>query len=465
MKRNGYRLIAALLALGIFAFDTWSNVQVAVAVLHILAVLIVARTARRRDIVVAGTICVALTITSYVSSYGFTFVDRPALRAVISLSAIGIATWLTLYNQQATEALSDQARLLNLTRDMIFVRDRDGRITFWNRAAEEVYGWSAAEAIGHCADELLATQYPWDRRTIEQHLLDIGRWDGELVQFAKSGARLVVESRWALQRDEHGDMLGILETHTDVTERKLAQEALSLAQAELAHAARVATLGELTASVVHEVSQPLMAVVTNAEAGRRWLRRAPPDVHEVDMAIGHVVAEGRRASEIVTRIRAFIKKEPVQRHELDIATLAEEAALLVQRELARADVELQLTIEPGLPVVLGDKIQLQQVLVNIMVNAAQAMTSHAGRRQLSLQALRSGPDSILIDISDTGPGIAEDHIEQIFDPFFTTKESGMGMGLAISRTIIEAHGGRLAVSSSPGQGATFQLALSRVQGL
>ena len=457
-KRNSYRLAAVFLAAAIFSIDTWTQLEGAIAVLYVLVILIATRTGRQQDIISAAMLSLMLTLTSYLQVHGFVF-GSSALRALVSLSAIGIATMLVLCNQEATQTLSDQAKLLNLTHDMIFVRNGDGLITFWNRAAEDIYGWSTAEAIGRPADELLATQYPQERQVIEREFLSKGRWEGELVQFRKSGEQLVVASRWALQPCTGDNALGVLETHTDVTERKRTQDALHLAQAGLAHAARVATLGELTASIAHEVNQPLMAVVTNAEACRRWLHRNPPDIREVETAIGRVISEGQRASEIVTRIRAFLKKEPARSSQLNVATLISEAILLVEQELQQGSVALRLALDPNLPPIRGDKVQLQQVLINILINSVQAMTRRSSSRHIALEAFRSGSDAIAIEISDNGPGIAEEEREKLFDPFFTTRDDGMGMGLAICKTLVEAHGRELKATRASGEGATFRVIL------
>lgn len=238
-----------------------------------------------------------------------------------------------------------------------------------------------------------------------------------------------------------------------------AQDAVLAAHAELAHAARVATLGELTASIAHEVNQPLMAVVTSGEAGMRWLKRPSPDLHEVETALARVIAEAHRASEIVSRIRAFLAKAPAPRTMVSVPAIIEEATDLVQRELSREQVELRIELAPDLPLVKGDRIELQQVLVNLMINAGQAMARQPTPRVLSVEASRPGDDELAITVSDTGPGIAEDDLVRLFDPFFTTKADGMGMGLAICRRTMEAHGGRLLVQSAPGKGAQFQLTL------
>lgn len=248
----------------------------------------------------------------------------------------------------------------------------------------------------------------------------------------------------------------------DISERRQAQDALLAAQSELAHASRTATLGELSASIAHEVNQPLMAVVTNGEAGLRWLHRATPDLGEVDQALRRIVAEGNRASQIVARIRSFLKKAPVQQELLGVAAIINEAVLLVERELLAAQVALEVEIAPDLPLVRGDRIQLQQILVNLMVNASQALTSRDAGRRLRLTAALQDDGCIAITVADNGPGIGEADLPRLFEAFFTTRQHGMGMGLAICRTTAEAHGGHLSVDSRPGEGASFQLRLPAI---
>ncbi|MBW7971153.1 PAS domain S-box protein [Bradyrhizobium sp. BR 10289] len=616
MSRAGLRFCSAVLAVAVFLVDVLTPLEGAVAVLYVVAILLAAKTNRRDDTIMAAVGCVVLTISAYLLSHGLETLASPALRALVSLAAIGITTLLALQNHAATRRLAAQARLLNLSHDMIFVRDRGDVITFWNTTAEQVYGWSADDALGKLADELLQTRYPDRREIIEADLLATGRWEGRVQQRTKEGAELTVDARWALQHDRAGKPVGVLETHTDVTdrvaahnalvqseqryrrmfdasrigvveedwsdlraalksldsagaglrdhlaqhpdfvrqarrlaritdvnpalqkmagagdassfianvdrllgtddrsflgaliafaegepfyegetelirpdgrrvpvlftitfpsgpdgdrnvlafvvditERKQAEDALLAAQAELAHAARLSTLGELSASIAHEVNQPLAAIVTSGEAGLRWLRRDVPDLKEVAATIGHVVAQGRRASEIVTRIRAFLKKAPAQRDLLEIGEIVEEASLLVARELANDEVVLTVETEPGLRPIRGDRIELQQVLVNLLINAGQAMSGQSGSRTIALRAGAVDGETLAITVQDSGPGIRPDDLPRLFDPFFTTKQGGMGMGLAICRTTVEAHGGQLAIESTPGAGATFRLTL------
>jgi PAS domain S-box-containing protein len=620
MSRNGLRLCSAVLAFAVFLTDALTPWEGAVAVSYVIAILLAAKTTQRDDIIIAAISCAVLTIAAYALSHGFEAIDSAALRAAVSLAAIAITTLLALQNQTATKRLAAQARLLNLSHDMIFVRDRGGVISFWNRCAEETYGWSADEAIGRVADELLQTVYSQPREVVENTLIDNGRWEGRLEQRTKSGTVLAIDARWALQYDHLGKPRDVLETLTDVTdreaayaalvqseqryrrmfntsrvgvieedwtairsalqalnvddvnlayylahnpdfvrrarplakvidvnpalqkmvgaddssafresvdkllgesdrtflralvafahgdpfyegetelialdgrrvpvlftitfpaqsdgdrnvlafvvditERRQAQDALLAAQAELAHASRVATLGELTASIAHEVNQPLAAIVTSGEAGMRWLRRDVPNLEEVAAAISRVVGEGRRASEIVTRIRAFLKKQPVQQDLHEIAEVISEAAKLVERELWKDHVELKVETRPDLPRIRGDRIQLQQVLVNLMVNAGQAMSKQNGPRIVTLRTDLVESEHLAVTVQDTGPGIAPDDLPRLFAPFFTTKPGGMGMGLAICRTTVEAHGGQLSAESTPGSGATFRLTLPVTQ--
>lgn len=453
------RLGAAALALAIYLVDRGTTLAGAVAVLHVLVVLLAARTLRQADLVAAAVGCSALTAVAYVEMHGLAHVGEPTLRALVSLAAIGITALLALQNQAATRRLGAQARLLDLSHDMVFVRDTGGLIRYWNRAAAEVYGWTAAEALGRDADRLLQTRYPVERPLIDAALAGTGRWEGVLRQRTRAGAELVVESRFALRRDAAGRAAGVLETHIDVSERKAAQDALQLAHAELAHATRVATVGQLSASITHEVNQPLMAIVTNAEAGLRWLRRDPPDLDEAATAIGRIAAQGQRASDIVKRIGGYLRHAPPAPARLALAPLIEDATRLVQHELARGGVRLDLQVDAGLPPVRGERVALQQVIVNLVINAAQALAGQPEPRRIRLQAARLDAATLQLRVADNGPGISEAQLGQVFDPFFTTKAQGMGMGLAICRTIAEAHGGSLTVESCPGHGAEFRLCL------
>ena len=226
MSRAGLLFSSAVLAVAVFLVDVLTPLEGAVAVLYVVVVLLAARTTRRDDIIAAAVGCVVLTLAAYLLSHDLNTVASPALRALVSLAAIAITTGLALQNQAATRRLAAQARLLNLSHDMIFARDRRGVITFWNKAAEETYGWPAEGAVGRIADELLQSAYPDQRETIEAVLIAAGRWEGKVEQRTRAGLKLTVDTRWALQHDHLGKPIGVLETHTDVTDRVAAHAAL-----------------------------------------------------------------------------------------------------------------------------------------------------------------------------------------------------------------------------------------------
>jgi C4-dicarboxylate-specific signal transduction histidine kinase len=241
-------------------------------------------------------------------------------------------------------------------------------------------------------------------------------------------------------------------------ERKRAEEALQAAQAELAHVTRVATLGELTASIAHEINQPLGAIVNNAAACLRWL--AAHNLEEVRNSAELVIADGHRASEIIRRIRALATNAPPRRDWLDPNETIRDVAALAQSELSRHGVALDTRLADDLPRIVADRIQLQQVILNLVVNATEAMSgSRDGRRELSIDSALDDSRHVMVAVRDSGPGLDLKNVDRLFDAFYTTKPQGLGMGLAICRSIIEAHGGRLWATANDGRGATFQFVL------
>ncbi|KSB87798.1 hypothetical protein AS593_00630 [Caulobacter vibrioides] len=243
----------------------------------------------------------------------------------------------------------------------------------------------------------------------------------------------------------------------DITDRLRAQEDLQRVQADLAHAARISTLGELTASIAHEVNQPLSAIVTNGEAGLRWLKRETPDLDEVGRAFDRMIGEANRASGVIGRIRTMAVKGEPETARLALGALVEDSVVLVRRELTAHDVVLRVQVPAGLPEVMGDRVQLQQVVVNLLVNAAQAM-AEAEERVLTVRAAVEG-EAVALSVADTGPGVPPERAAQLFNAFYTTKADGMGMGLSICRTIAQAHGGEIVLAPGSGRGATFVLKL------
>jgi len=250
----------------------------------------------------------------------------------------------------------------------------------------------------------------------------------------------------------------------EMAERRRAESAYYEAQAELARVTRLSTLGALAASISHEVNQPLAAVVTNADACMMWLSSASPNLEEARSAVDSIAREGTRASEVVRRIRAMFTKASQERTPVAIHDLIRDVDALMQTEASRNQVtliiELHDELRDDLPLVLGDRVQLQQVLVNLVQNGIEAMSAISDRpRRVVLRSALQSPDELLVSVQDSGIGIDSKNERRIFDAFFTTKSQGMGMGLAICQSIIEAHGGRLWASANPDYGTTLQFTL------
>ena len=244
----------------------------------------------------------------------------------------------------------------------------------------------------------------------------------------------------------------------DVTERKRAEEALSEAQANLARVSRVTTMGELTASLAHEIRQPIAAGVTNARTCLRWLGRDQPDLPEAREAAARIIKDVTRASDIISSISLLFKKGALQRELVDVNELIREMIVLLRSEANRYSISIRTELAEELPKVMADRIQLQQVFMNLMLNGIDAMKGTADGGELTIKS-EIGDGQLLISVSDTGVGLPPEQANQIFKAFFTTKDNGTGMGLPISRSIIESHGGCLWATGVPGSGATFRFTL------
>ncbi len=336
--------------------------------------------------------------------------------------------------------------------------DHEGRFLRWNKNFEIVTGYSRKEIEGmhpleffsgydkHLIAERIGEVFTTGEATVEAGLVCK---DGRTIPYFFTGRRVLFDGKPYLVG------MGI-----DITERMQAEEELRRTQAELAHVTRVTTMSELAASIAHEVNQPLGAIVGNAEICLQKLNDRQPDLELAREALADIASDGLRASEIIARIRAMVKKSTTQKTELDLNMAIREVLLLVGHEAKRKQVTLRAELGTILPPVLGDRVQLQQVLLNLFINGIDAMAGVEGRtRELKVMTEKGEGNLVLASVWDCGIGIAPRNFEQMFKAFHTTKPGGMGMGLAISRSIIEAHGGRLWAEAHDGPGATFMFTL------
>lgn len=370
--------------------------------------------------------------------------SRKALQDSLVAQKISERRWLGLYQNSAVG---------------IALADRKGRVLAANTTLQKMLGYEEKELLGMSLIEITKESH----RAMTQRNV-AGLFDGAIKKYhlQKCYERKSGEPLWAnvsvslIPSREHEDsrLAVIVE---DISSRKQAEGALAATQAELARVSRLTTMGELIASIAHEVNQPLSAIMTNSQAGLRWLMRESPDYHEVCEALKRVNRDASRAGEVITRIRNFLKIRATKREELKVDNLLEDLFLMLHDSLVDSGIRLERKVQPDLPMLLADPVQLQQVLLNLFINAIDAMRGQSGcERVLSVSVTADATKGAFIFlVQDTGPGISPEVAERIFDAFFSTKGEGLGMGLAISRSIVEAHGGRLWLAPDSKVGAAF----------
>ncbi len=341
---------------------------------------------------------------------------------------------------------------------MAFTALRDGSRTFVNRRWVEYTGLTAERAAGLGWQAVI---HPDDlKRVLEKWRTSVST--GEPMEYEARGRGADGEYRWFLVRAvplraKGGSILQWYGVMINIEDRKRAEQEREALRADLAHVNRVSMMGELTASLAHEIKQPIAATVTNANTCLHWLKRDPPDLDEIREAAGRIVEDGLRAGDIIDRLRSLYKNSPPERELVDANQTVREMVVLLRSEANRYSVSTRTDLSADLPKITADRVQLQQVLMNLMLNAIEAMKETGGVLTVSSQLDQDG--RVLISVSDTGVGLPAKKADEIFNAFFTTKPQGSGMGLAISRSIVESHGGRLWATPNSGRGATFHFTL------
>jgi PAS domain S-box-containing protein len=383
--------------------------------------------------------------------------DQDTIEQITHLAGIAIERNRIQEALRRSEAHLTEAQRLTKTGSWAY-DPATGKSTYWSYENFRIFGLDPQE--GPSSEIFWRHVHPEDRDRVRERF---GREASAKREYADDYRIILADGTVKHIHDighpvfdAAGKLIEFVGTTVDVTERKHAEEALQEIQTELAHANRVAMMGQLTASIAHEVNQPIAAAVTNANAALRWLSVERPDLEEARRALGRIVDNGNRASEVIGRIRALIKKAPPQKDSVAIKDAILEVVTLTHGEAVKHRVLVRTRLAEGLPPVEGDRVQLQQVILNLVVNAFEAMSGQTEARELLISAEKAEPDGVLVAVRDSGPGLAPEHIERLFEAFYTTKPTGMGMGLSICRSIIEAHGGRLWASANEPRGAVFQ---------
>jgi two-component system sensor kinase FixL len=466
------RLGALVLALVIFLIDWLSSLDVAIAVLYVAVILMSGDLFSRAGVATVSLVCGLLTLAAFLFSHGPEWLVPPFARCLVSLCAIAITAFLALKNKAARDALQEQVHLLHRSEAFLAGAQRlsqTGSIglkmpsaeMYWSDEARRIFQFD--DHLQPTLEYMIGRTHPEDtddlKSLIEQAYARHSNMEAEFRVLMSDGSCKFVRMLARQVHDASGDCeyIGAL---MDVTAAKNAEEALHRSQSQLAHVTRVTTLGEMAASIAHEVNQPLSAITTNAEAGLRWLNRDVPDLGEVRSAIERIKSEAHRASEVIRRIRALSRKTDPKHVPIDLQDVLQESVALVRREILRHRVNFEFKPVSEPMWVRGDKVQLQQVIINLLMNAMQAMSGmHGKARTLSLVLGNAGNGDVSMRVQDNGPGISVPNLPSLFNPFFTTKPEGMGMGLSICRSIIDAHGGRIWAESELGHGAALSFSL------
>lgn len=360
-------------------------------------------------------------------------------------------------------AAQELSALLDAAVDAVIVIDAHGRIETFNRAAEQMFGFTAAGMLGKNVSLLM----PEPHRSAHDGYLRryLGTGQARIIGYgreveAQRQDGTVFPVSLAVGRVAGADPPRFVGFIRDISERVAAERAAAQAQQRLTHVARLSTMGEMAAGLAHEINQPLAAITTYAQACQRLLERSEqPELTDIRESLAQISRQALRAGEVIRRLRAFVTNREVRKEPIGCNRLIEDLVTLARPDLRAHDVQLNLEVEPDLPEIMADAIQLQQVLINLIRNAIDStLQNGTERREIALRAV-TAPNGVEISVHDHGAGVEPGALAKLFNPFFTTKPQGTGLGLAISRTIVGAHGGKLTYRDEPGGGACFYFTL------
>jgi PAS domain S-box-containing protein len=384
----------------------------------------------------------------------------PMIEVPRSLRFAGAVVDLTRSRERVLES-TRLAAIVSSSDDAIISKTLDGKILSWNAGATNIFGYEATDMIGQSIFRIIPPELYEEEKQILNRL-----WQGERIhhyetaRIAKDGRRIEISLTVSPLFNKYGRVIGASKVARDITASREAEAELQRVRTELARVARVTTLGELTAAIAHEVNQPLTGVISSGNACLRWLAANPPNLEAARRSVERMIDDGNRAADVIRRIQDMVRKSPPRKDPFNINDTIMEVLALISTELSRNDISPRAELANDLPVVWGDRIQLQQVILNLVMNAIEAMSEVSPtQRKLLIVSVKDGSNGVLVRIQDSGVGLDGESLDHLFEAFFTTKARGMGMGLAVSQTILQAHGGRLWATPNPSHGAAFQFTL------
>ncbi len=458
-------IVIAALAASIFIVDVLTPIEVSVSVLYVFVVLIASFAYRSNGIVLVGFACEVLTLISYVLSPGEAWGQWPLADRAIGVVGIAMSTLLVVRNRVGTEAIQRSEAYLREAQQL----SHTGSIGWWDHHEDQ--HWSREtfrifrfeQTTRPTMASMLTRTHPDDRallkQTIEKAVRDKAGFEIEHRLLMDDGTTRFVRFVTRAEKEDGGSVR-FIGAVMDVTDSRRSFDELQRVQSDLARMTRVTTMGQLAASIAHEINQPLTGVVANASTALHWLNADTLNLDKARVTAERILRDGERASGVIRRIRGLLAKTPPQIKNIDVNCLIDDVLQLLQTELRLRGVVVRTELAHTLPAVPGDAVQLQQVLLNLVINGADAMSQETERpRTLIVGSRADSTDDVVVFVRDHGIGLDQDTAEKIFEPFFTTKDHGMGMGLAICRSIVESHGGRLWASPNEPSGVLFQFSL------